>query len=128
MDTRKYFAIGSDPHNDMQLDAPDIKPFHVLLYKAEAGQVFVSTRAPGALFRINDQIHSEFYSLDPHDKLELAGHFIDWKAIFEISQEEIQVVEQLQTKAIETDKRLQIQLILIYAAIAVLLILMAFYI
>ncbi len=128
MHTRKYFSIGADPHNDLQLAAPDIKPFHLLLHRDEAGQVLVSTRAPGALFSINDEECKALYSLGPQDRLALASQVIDWKAIFEISQEEIEVVEQMQSKAVETDKSLQIQLILIYAAIAALLILMAFYI
>lgn len=128
MHTRKYFSIGADTHNDLQLAAPDFKPFHLLLHRDEAGQVLVSTRAPGALFSINDEECKALYSLGPQDRLTIASQVIDWKSIFEISQEDIKVVEQMQTKAIETDKRLQIQLILIYTAIAALLILMAFYI
>jgi len=128
MNTRKYFSIGSNPNNDLQLEGAGINPFHLFLYKDAVGQVFVSTRAPGTLFTINNAAHKELYILETQDQLALAGHLIDWKAIFEISQEEIQVVKQTQTKAFETDKRLKIQLILIYTAIAALLILMAFYI
>lgn len=128
MNARKYFSIGADPNNDLQLEGPGVKSFHLFLYKEDAGQVFVSARAPGALFTINNAAHKELYILETQDQLALAGHLIDWKAIFEISQEEIQVVEQTQTEASETDKRLKIQLLLIYTAIAALLILMAFYI
>lgn len=128
MNERKYFSIGSDPNNDLQLVASDINPFQLLLYRNEAGQVFVSARSSGASFQINDEEHTALYSLQAQDKLALAGHFIDWKAIYDISQEEIQEVEQTQTKVFETEKQLKIQLILIYTAIAALLLLMAFYI
>jgi len=128
MNARKYFSIGSDPTNELQLAGVGIQPFHLFLHKDAAGQVFASSRAPGALFSINNQAHTELYCLQAQDSLTLAGHLIDWKAIFEISQEEIQEVEQTKTQAFEADKRLKMQLILIYTAVAALLILMVFYI
>lgn len=128
MHTRKYFSIGTDPHNDLQLAAPDIKPFHLLLHRDEAGQVLVSTRAPGALFSINDEECKALYYLGPQDRLALSSQVIDWMSIFEITPEVIKAVEINNKQEVEIEKKLNLQLVLIYIAIAALLVLMAFYI
>jgi hypothetical protein len=128
MKATRYFSIGSDPQNELQLETTACFPFHLLLGQDHAGNVWVASRTAGAFFQLNGELTTQTHLLEPGDDLAIGPNHIDWMDIFGISPTEIVAREAQKEVAKEKQKGLRFQLIFIYLAIALLVFLMAFYI
>jgi hypothetical protein len=128
MNAKKYFSIGSEAQNDLQLSEAFCAPFHLFLYRDSYDHIMVANRTAGANYHLNGQICTHTKKLHANDTLHIGSQQIDWMAIFEISEVEISAIEAQEESALQEQKGLRIQLVLIYVAIAALLFLMAFYI
>lgn len=157
MEPKIYWSIGSDAKNDSQIIAPGVSPFHILLLKDEMGRVFVCPRISNAKFRSNGIEYNLVKELSPSCNLEIANQNIDWRKIFKLPQieiadktpfsaqskgsahsqdqeregpEQIPNSEQAQPSAEKSNKvkGINLQLVLIYTFIALMLFLLAFYI
>ena len=128
MKATRYFSIGSDPQNDLQLAATASAPFHLLLGQDQSGVVWTSSRTAGAFYELNGQVSSQTTTLEVGDKLAIGAYPIDWMSIFDISPAEIVEKATQHKEEGEKQKGLRFQLIFIYIAIALLIFLMVFYI
>jgi hypothetical protein len=128
MKATRYFSIGSDPQNDLQLASTECVPFHLLLGQDQAGNVWVASRTAGAFYQVNGQLNTQTIALDAGDEISIGANRVDWMQVFGISPAEIVAKEAQKEVAEEKQKGLRFQLIFIYIAIALLLFLMAFYI
>lgn len=152
MESKIYWSIGSDAKNDSQIIAPGVAPFHILLLKDEMGRVFVCPRMSNAKFRSNGIEYNLVKELSPSCNLEIAHQSIDWRKIFKLppiefiaqtpneaesqspndaqGQEQIPNSEQnsLSEEKSNKVKGINLQLVLIYTLIALMLFLLAFYI
>jgi hypothetical protein len=128
MQATRYFSIGSNPQNDLQLTATESVPFHLLLGQDQAGNVWVASRTARAFYQLNGQLATKTIALEAGDELSIGANRIDWMAVFGISPAEIGAREAQKEAIVEKQKGLRFQLIFIYIAIALLIFLMAFYI
>jgi hypothetical protein len=128
MKATRYYSIGSDPQNDLQLAAASCAPFHLLLCQDPNGSVWVSSRTAQARYHLNGHSATQTSTLEAGDELFVGPDNIDWMHIFGISPAEIAAREVQNKAADEKQKGLSLQLIFIYIAIALILFLMAFYI
>lgn len=128
MKATRYFSIGSDPQNELQLATTECVPFHLLLGQDQSGNIWVASRTAGAYYELNGQVSSQTTALEVGDKLAIGAYPIDWMSIFDISPAEIVVKATQHKEEEEKQKGLRFQLIFIYLAIALLVFLMAFYI
>ena len=128
MKATRYFSIGSDPQNELQLATAECVPFHLLLGQDQSGNVWVASRTAGAFYQLNGQLATKTLALEAGDELSIGSNRIDWMQVFGISPTEIVEREAQKEVAEEKQKGLRFQLIFIYIAIALLIFLMAFYI
>jgi pSer/pThr/pTyr-binding forkhead associated (FHA) protein len=128
MNAMRYFSIGSDPQNDLQLPATDCAPFHLLLGQDQAKNVLIASRAAGAGYLLNGQLVTQTSYLQAGDELRVGSNVVDWMRVFDISSVEMSVGEEQQKSTSEKHNGLRFQLIFIYLAIALLIFLIAFYI
>jgi|688.fasta_scaffold435960_2 hypothetical protein len=128
MKATRYFSIGSDPQNELQLSTTECAPFHLLLGQDQSGNVWVASRTAGAFYQLNGQLGTQTIALEAGDELSIGPNRIDWMQVFGISPAEIVAREAQKEVAEEKQKGLRFQLIFIYIAIALLIFLMAFYI
>jgi hypothetical protein len=128
MKAMRYFSIGSDPQNELQLATTDCVPFHLLLGQDQSGNIWVASRTAGAFYQLNGQLATHTMALEAGDELAIGAYPIDWMSIFDISPAEIVVKATQHKEEEEKQKGLRFQLIFIYIAIALLIFLMAFYI
>jgi hypothetical protein len=132
MTTKRYIKIGSDPANDIQLTGPSIQPFHALILQNTSGQVYLSACVAQAniLLNTNRLLHTEVLFAD--DTLQIGETIIDLKSLISWPEQVQKIGKQAlvdQNVTEPASKRgLSLQLILIYTAVALLLILMAFYV
>lgn len=128
MKATRYFSIGSDSQNELQLATTECAPFHLLLGQDQAGNVWVASRTAGAFYQLNGQLAHKTLALEAGDELSIGSNRIDWMQVFGISPTEIVEREAQKEAANEKQKGLRFQLIFIYIAIVLLIFLMAFYI
>ena len=128
MKAMRYFSIGSDPQNELQLATTECVPFHLLLGQDQSGNIWVASRTAGAFYQLNGQLATQTMALEAGDELAIGPNRIDWMSIFDISPAEIVVKATQHKEEEEKQKGLRFQLIFIYIAIALLIFLMAFYI
>ncbi|MEY5001183.1 MAG: hypothetical protein RLZZ211_1219 [Bacteroidota bacterium] len=128
MNAIKYYTIGSELQNNLQISGAGCAPFHLLLMRNSNGQVLVSNQLPQNGYAINGQQYLQMMVLQAGDTLTIEGQNINWMSIFDISDEEISAREVKEEVVKQEQKGLRIQLVFIYLAIALVLFLMAFFI
>jgi hypothetical protein len=127
MKSTRYFHIGSDPSNDQQIDGPNVTSFHVVLYQDYLGNVWVCSQTAGSAYSLNEVLENRTQRLVPGNELYIGAEPINWMSIFGVSVAEIEKIS-VEKKAHEVvQKKMNLQLVLIYLAIATILFLMAFY-
>lgn len=132
MTTKRYIKIGSAEANDVQIAASKVLPFHALIMQNNDGRVFVSTCAADAEVTINTVQVRQTEEIFSDDQLQIGECAINLDGLVSWPQQALnradQAPQETQSKDPDTKRGLSLQLILIYTAVALLLILMAFYV
>mgnify|MGYP003913118179 CR=1 FL=1 len=128
MNATRYFSIGSEAQNDLQLPDATCAPFHLILYRDPSQQILVANRMAHAVYELNGQSCSKTMTLRAGDTLSIGAQTINWMHIFGITEAEISLQEAQAENAAQENKGLRMQLIFIYLAVALVLFLIAFYI
>lgn len=132
MTTKRYIKIGSAEANDVQISATKVLPFHALIMQNTDGRVFISTCAADAEVTINKVQLRQTEEIFSEDQLQIGECAIHLDGLVSWPQQALNIADQApqdtQSTVPDTKRGLSIQLILIYAAVALLLILMAFYV
>ena len=132
MTTKRYIKIGSAEANDVQIAASKVLPFHALIMQNNDGRVFVSTCAADAEVTINTIQVRQTEEIFSDDQLQIGECAINLDGLVSWPQQALnradQAPQETQSTVPDTKRGLSLQLILIYTAVALLLILMAFYV
>ena len=128
METLRYFSIGSHPSNALQLADDKSAPFHALLYNDGRGHILVANRASQHQLFVNGAPHKGLVELHAGDQLSIDAQAIDWMQIFGVKPEERIELEVKEQNNISVQRGMRVQLVLIYVAVAIMLILLAVYI
>ena len=132
MFAKRYIKIGAAAANDLQFTDPELLPFHALLLQDSNGTVFFSLCVAEAKALLNGNPVEQIAMLSSEDHLQIGATNLAIKDLFEWPEqqitESINATESGKLTDSSTKRGLSLQLVLIYAAVALLLILMAFYV
>ncbi|MEN9304084.1 MAG: hypothetical protein RL264_2513 [Bacteroidota bacterium] len=138
---KMHLRIGSAADNDLQIDSPNIDPYHVELYRDSEGNVFISDLNSKFGTFVNNAELSGFAQLREGDKVILGqGYILRWEkfakkeAISSTSAEsprektkeapkkKLEEVEPVLLSSEKNDKKLNKELYLIYGIVIFLFI------
>ena len=132
MFAKRYIKIGAAAANDLQFTDPELLPFHALLLQDSNGTVFFSLCVAEAKAILNGNPVEQIAMLSSEDHLQIGATNLAIKDLFDWP---VQVTTDT-NNATDSDtglessskRGLSLELVVIYAAVALLLILMAFYV
>jgi pSer/pThr/pTyr-binding forkhead associated (FHA) protein len=132
MFAKRYIKIGAAPANDIQFADPELLPYHALLLQDSNGTVYFNLCVAEARALLNGTAVEQLVELDADDHLQIGTTNLAIKDLFDWP---VQVTTDT-NNATDSDtglesssiRGLSLQLVVIYAAVALLLILMAFYV
>ena len=132
MTFKRYIKIGSAAANDVQLTDSSVQPFHAQILQNTDGQVYLSTCVADAQVLVNGKQVIQTEEIFSDDQLQIGECAINLDGLVSWPQQALnraeQALQETQSTDPEAKRGLSLQLILIYAAVALLLILMAFYV
>ena len=129
---KRYIKIGSSTANDIQLSYSGIQPFHAILMQDTSGQVYLSLCVSGAEALLNGKRLTQTTEIFAEDVLQIGENSLAINDLFSWPKVDHKIKKQ-ETENLLADNTVtksgtSLQLILIYTAIAVLLVLIAFYV
>ncbi len=132
MTSKRYIKIGSAAANDVQLTDSSVQAFHALILQNTDGQVYLSICVADAQVFLNGKQVIQTEEIFADDQLQIGECAINLDGLVSWPQQALNRADQAPQETQSTDpdakRGLSLQLILIYAAVALLLILMAFYV
>ncbi|MEY2651458.1 MAG: FHA domain-containing protein [Crocinitomicaceae bacterium] len=132
MFAKRYIKIGAAAANDIQFTDPELLPYHALLLQDSNGAVYFHLCVAEARAILNGTPVEQLAELHADDHLQIGTTNLAIKDLFDWP---VQVTTDT-NNATDSDtglessskRGLSLQLVVIYAAVALLLILMAFYV
>ena len=132
MFAKRYIKIGAAAANDIQFTDPELLPYNALLLQDSNGSVYFHLCVAEAKAILNGTAVEQLAELHADDHLQIGTTNLAIKDLFDWP---VQVTTDAD-KATDSDtclessskRGLSVQLVVIYAAVALLLILMAFYV
>jgi pSer/pThr/pTyr-binding forkhead associated (FHA) protein len=132
MFVKRYIKIGAAAANDIQFADSELLPYHALLLQDSNGAVYFHLCVAEARALLNGNTIDHLVELQAHDHLQIGTTNLAIKDLFDWPVQE----NTNSTKATKTDTTIEsnsksglsLQLVVIYTAVALLLILMAFYV
>ena len=132
MFAKRYIKIGAAAANDIQFTDPELLPYHALLLQDSNGSVYFHLCVAEARAILNGAAVEQLAELHADDHLQIGTTNLAIKDLFDWP---VQATTDTD-KATDSDtglepsskRGLSLQLVVIYAAVALLLILMAFYV
>lgn len=132
MFAKRYIKIGAAAANDIQFTDPELLPYHALLLQDSNGAVYFHLCVAEARAMLNGTPVEQLAELHADDHLQIGTTNLAIKDLFDWP---VQVTTDT-NNATDSDtglessskRGLSLQLVVIYAAVALLLILMAFYV
>lgn len=132
MTSKRYIKIGSDTANDLILMDAAVLPFHALVLQTTDGCVYLSSCVADAQVSINGIPVLQTQEIFSDDQLLIGESAIILDGLIFWPEQALNRSSQTPNEAESADpdakRGLSLQLIFIYAAVALLLILMAFYV
>ena len=132
MFAKRYIKIGAAAANDIQFTDPELLPYHAILLQDSNGAVYFHLCVAEARAILNGTPVEQLAELHADDHLQIGTTNLAIKDLFDWP---VQVTTDTNnatysdTGLESSSKRgLSLQLVVIYAAVALLLILMAFYV
>ncbi|MEN9941824.1 MAG: Inner rane component of cytoplasmic domain [Bacteroidota bacterium] len=132
MFAKRYIKIGAAAANDIQFTDPELLPYHAILLQDSNGAVYFHLCVAEARAILNGTPVEQLAELHADDHLQIGTTNLAIKDLFDWP---VQVTTDT-NNATDSDtglessskRGLSLQLVVIYAAVALLLILMAFYV
>lgn len=132
MFAKRYIKIGAAAANDIQFTDPELLPYHAILLQDSNGAVYFHLCVAEARAILNGTPVDQLAELHADDHLQIGTTNLAIKDLFDWP---VQVTTDT-NNATDSDtglessskRGLSLQLVVIYAAVALLLILMAFYV
>jgi pSer/pThr/pTyr-binding forkhead associated (FHA) protein len=132
MFAKRYIKIGAAAANDIQFTDPELLPYHALLLQDSNGSVYFHLCVAEARAMLNGTPVEQLAELHADDHVQIGTTNLAIKDLFDWP---VQVTTDT-NNATDSDtglessskRGLSLQLVVIYAAVALLLILMAFYV
>lgn len=132
MFAKRYIKIGAAAANDIQFTDPELLPYHALLLQDSNGAVYFHLCVAESRAILNGTPVEQLAELHADDHLQIGTTNLAIKDLFDWP---VQVTTDT-NNATDSDtglessskRGLSLQLVVIYAAVALLLILMAFYV
>lgn len=132
MFAKRYIKIGAEAANDIQFTDPELLPYHALLLQDSNGSVYFHLCVAEARAMLNGTPVEQLAELHADDHVQIGTTNLAIKDLFDWP---VQVTTDT-NNATDSDtglessskRGLSLQLVVIYAAVALLLILMAFYV
>ena len=132
MFAKRYIKIGAAAANDIQFADPELLPYHALLLQDSNGTVYFNLCVAEAKALLNGNAIHHLVELEATDQLQIGTTNLAIKDLFDWPvQENTNSTKATKTvTSIESNSKsgLSLQLVVIYTAVALLLILMAFYV
>jgi pSer/pThr/pTyr-binding forkhead associated (FHA) protein len=132
MFAKRYIKIGAAPANDIQFADPELLPYHALLLQDSNGAVYFNLCVAEARAILNGTPVEQLAELHADDHLQIGTTNLAIKDLFDWPMQvttDTNNAPDSDTGLESSSKRgLSLQLVVIYAAVALLLILMAFYV
>lgn len=132
MFAKRYIKIGAAAANDIQFTDPELLPYHALLLQDSNGSVYFHLCVAEARAMLNGTPVEQLAELHADDHVQIGTTNLAIKDLFDWP---VQVTTDT-NNATDSDtglessskRGLSLELVVIYAAVALLLILMAFYV
>lgn len=132
MFAKRYIKIGAAAANDIQFTDPELLPYHALLLQDSNGAVYFHLCVAEARAILNGTPVEQLAELHADDHLQIGTTNLAIKDLFDWPVQattDTNNATDSDTGLESSSKRgLSLQLVVIYAAVALLLILMAFYV
>jgi pSer/pThr/pTyr-binding forkhead associated (FHA) protein len=132
MFAKRYIKIGAAAANDIQFTDPELLPYHALLLQDSNGAVYFHLCVAEARAMLNGTAVGQLTELHADDHLQIGTTNLAIKDLFDWPVQATTDTDNAtdsDTGLESSSKRgLSLQLVVIYAAVALLLILMAFYV
>ncbi len=132
MFAKRYVKIGAAAANDIQFTDPELLPYHALLLQDSNGAVYFHLCVAEAKAMLNGTAIEQLAELHADDHLQIGATNLAIKDLFDWPVQattDTRKATDSDTGLESSSKRgLSLQLVVIYAAVALLLILMAFYV
>ncbi|MFM8596064.1 MAG: FHA domain-containing protein [Flavobacteriales bacterium] len=132
MFAKTYVKIGSAQANDVVFSGASVLPFHAQLMQFSDGCVYINPSVAGAQVLLNGEQVLNTTQVLAQDQLQIDEFTLDLQSLFSwpiaTTSSSADTATEADTAQPESKHGLSLQLIVIYAAVALLLILMAFYV
>jgi hypothetical protein len=132
MFAKRYIKIGAAAANDIQFTDPELLPYHALLLQDSNGAVYFHLCVAEARALLNGNTIDHLVELQAHDHLQIGTTNLAIKDLFDwpvqVAAETVNATDSDAVIESSSKRGLSLQLVVIYAAVALLLILMAFYV
>lgn len=132
MFAKRYIKIGAAPANDIQFADPELLPYHALLLQDSNGAVYFNLCVAEARAILNGTPVEQLAELHADDHLQIGTTNLAIKDLFDwpmqVTTDTNNAPDSDAGLESSSKRGLSLQLVVIYAAVALLLILMAFYV
>ena len=132
MFAKRYIKIGAAAANDIQFADPELLPYHALLLQDSNGTVYFNLCVAEAKALLNGNAIHHLVELEATDQLQIGTTNLAIKDLFDwpvqVAAETVNATDSDAVIESSSKRGLSLQLVVIYAAVALLLILMAFYV
>jgi len=132
MFAKRYIKIGAAAANDIQFTDPELLPYHALLLQDSNGAVYFHLCVAEAKAILNGTAIEQLTELHADDHLQIGATNLAIKDLFDwpvqVAAETVNATDSDAVIESSSKRCLSLQLVVIYAAVALLLILMAFYV
>lgn len=132
MFVKRYIKIGAAAANDIQFADSELLPYHALLLQDSNGAVYFHLCVAEARALLNGNTIDHLVVLQAHDHLQIGTTNLAIKDLFDwpvqVAAETVNATDSDAVIESSSKRGLSLQLVVIYAAVALLLILMAFYV
>ena len=132
MFVKRYIKIGAAAANDIQFADSELLPYHALLLQDSNGAVYFHLCVAEARAMLNGTAVGQLTELHADDHLQIGTTNLAIKDLFDwplqVAAETVNATDSDAVIESSSKRVLSLQLVVIYAAVALLLILMAFYV
>jgi pSer/pThr/pTyr-binding forkhead associated (FHA) protein len=132
MFAKRYIKIGAAAANDIQFTDPELLPYHAILLQDSNGAVYFHLCVAEARAILNGTPVEQLAELHADDHLQIGTTNLAIKDLFDwpvqVTTDTNNATDSDTCLESSSKRGLSLQLVVIYAAVALLLILMAFYV
>lgn len=93
LDPKTLYSIGRDPHNSIQLQAPNVSRHHSMLYWKNQGFTIEDLKSTNGTWVNGDKISNQ--QLEDGDKIQIGSHYLEYKVLSESTESRYQKSDTL---------------------------------